>query len=188
MPDYFTQFSEVFDHLTADEEAWLRQQLTHIYVFGEKEYADGELPESLKPDEADWSGYRLWRGAGASDPDYLSFDYEFDEDDRWGRHLWVYAMDFGEPARVVELARKFLKRFRPDQCWELTFASACSNPGVGDFGGGAVFVTADEIRRNSAYDFIEQQRRLFDSRHGKPQGAENGDMEHGHHSKKGGPT
>ena len=74
------------------------------------------------------------------------------------RYLWLHADTYGEPAHVAWLIQKFLKRFRPDQCWSLTYANTCSKPRVGEFSGGAVFVTANEIKFQDASDFVEQQR------------------------------
>ena len=62
---------------------------------------------------------------------------------------------------MAHLVQKFLKKFRPDQCWSLTYATTCSKPRLGEFGGGAVFVTADSICWNSSYDFVEEQRMAF---------------------------
>ena len=90
------------------------------------------------------------------------FDYAFHDDpDRggWGRHLWVYTEECGAPENIAWLVQKFLKTFRPNQCWSLTYATTCSKPRVGEFGGGAIFVTADEIKWQNAYDFVEEQRR-----------------------------
>jgi hypothetical protein len=167
MADYYTQFSEVLSHLTADEEAWLRQQLAHVHVFGDKEYADDELPGNLDPDKADWSGFRAWRDREDLDGDTLGFEYRFDSNGEWGCYLWMYAEESGEPESVAQLVQKFLGRFCPDQCWGLTFAGTCSKPRAGAFGGGAVFVTADEIKWNDAHDFVEKERQAFDTRHGK---------------------
>ncbi len=71
------------------------------------------------------------------------------------RKIW------GDVSNVAWLVQKFLKKFRPDQCWSLTYSATCSKPRVGEFGGGAVFVTADTIRWQNAYDFIEEQRAAF---------------------------
>ena len=65
---------------------------------------------------------------------------------------------------MVHLVQKFLKRFRRDQCWSLTYANTRSKPRLGEFGGGAVFVTADEICWNDCYDFVEEQRKTFQRR------------------------
>jgi hypothetical protein len=37
---------------------------------------------------------------------------------------------------------------------------------VGEFSGGAVFVTADTIQWDNAYDFIEDQRAAFEAKRG----------------------
>ena len=83
--------------------------------------------------------------------------------DGWGRHLWFYAEESGSPDNVAWLVQKFLKRFRPDQCWSLTYAATCSKPRVGEFGGGAVFVTADD-------DLLAERLRFHRGPAGRVQG------------------
>jgi hypothetical protein len=173
MADYFTQFSEVVPNLTAEEEAWLRRQLEVVHVFGDRSFTEEELPDGLKVADADWSGHRLFlkpEGCDAEEDGNRICEYEFQDDDRparWGRHLWLYTEESGDPESVADLVQKFLKRFRPDQCWVLTFACTCSKPRVSSFGGGAVFVTADEIRSSDGSDFVNEQQKAFDSRRGK---------------------
>jgi hypothetical protein len=60
------------------------------------------------------------------------------------------------------LVQKFLRHCRHDQCWSLTYATTCSKLRLGEFGGGAVFITADDIRWNNSYDFVEEQRKAFE--------------------------
>lgn len=169
MANYYTQFSEVLTRLTDEEEIWLRQQLAYIFVFGDAEYTEDELPGDLDSRNADWSGYRLWRGVEDADPDVLELDYEFRDDspDEWGRHLWIFTEETGDPATVAYLVQQFLQRFRPEECWSLTYACTCSTPRVGDFGGGAVFVTADEMNWSDAWGLVDEQQRLFDDHHRK---------------------
>ena len=71
---------------------------------------------------------------------------------------------WGSPERVAHLVQKFLRQFRPKECWSLTYATICSKPRVGEFGGGAVFVTADTKVWKNAYDFVEAQREAFRKR------------------------
>jgi hypothetical protein len=145
--------------------------LEYIYVFGDRDYVEEEIPDNLDGNKADWFGFRAWRGCEdfrADDCDTLDFDYEFDDDDTdWGHHLWIYVEESGDPARPAQLVQKFLRRFRPDQCWGLTFAQTCSKLRVGDFGGGAVFVTADKIKWNNAFNFVEEEQRSFNVKDGK---------------------
>jgi hypothetical protein len=162
--DNYLQFSEVVANLTEQEEAWLTDQLESIRVFGEKEYPEDAVPADLADREADWSGVRFLRDKPDHDAEWdaLGFEYGFHDDTGgWGRHLWLYSDTWGDVTNVAWLVQKFLKQFRPDQCWSLTYSAACSKPRVGEFGGGAVFVTADMIRWQNAYDFIEEQRAAF---------------------------
>lgn len=171
MANNYLSFSEVIPHLTPDEEAWLRKQLETVHVFGDREYAEDEVPQDLDPANADWSGCRAWRDLDDYDPEDgepVGFQWEFHDDhdtpDGWDRHLWLYTEEWGNPSRVAHLVQKFLKDFRPDQCWVLTYATTCSKPRVGEFGGGGVFVTTEAIRWQNAYDFLEQERAAFEAR------------------------
>jgi hypothetical protein len=169
MADYYLQFSEVIANLTEQEEAWLEEQLQPIRVFGDREYPEDAVPAELTSTEEEWSGVRFLRDDPDHDPkwDVLGFEYYFHEDNDpggWGRHLWLYAEESGNADNVAWLVRKFLKRFRPDQCWWLTYATTCSKPRVGEFGGGAVFVTARGISYESAYGFVERKQKAFAKR------------------------
>ncbi len=167
MANYYTLFSEALPHLTADEEAWLRRQLEFVRVFGDSEYPEHELPDGLNLADADWSGHRLFLTPHDYDTEYDEKrigEYEFRDDDQkdgWGRHLWLYAEEGGDTDLVAAMVQQFLKRFRPDQCWSMTFAYTCSSPRVGDFGGGAVFVTAADIQWEDTDCFVEQRRQAF---------------------------
>ncbi len=167
MANHYLGFSEVLPNLTAEEEAWLKEQLTTIYVFGDKHYTDETLPEGLNALDADWSGIRAWHDLDPKpyDSDEYGFCCEFfdsESGENWGRHLWFYTEEWGELDRVVHLVRKFLKTFRPSDCWALSYAITCSKPRVGEFGGGAVFVTADDIQYFSADEFRENARDAFE--------------------------
>lgn len=166
MADNYLEFSEVLANLTEQEEAWLKEQLQPIRVFGDKEYPEDTVPAELGDAEPDWTGVRFLRDKTDRDPqwDALGFDYVFQDE---GRHLWLYTEGWGDVSNVAWLVQKFLKTFRTDQCWSLTYSTTCSKPRVGEFGGGAVFVTADALRFQDAYDFIEEQRTAFDKKRKK---------------------
>jgi len=164
--------TEVISKLSKKEEAWLKEQLQPIRVFGDREYPEDAVPAKVAETEPEWSGLRFLRDNGDYDPDCdcLGFEWSFSVDSDhggWGRHLWVYAEESGNPDNVVWLVQKFLKKFRPDQCSSLTYSTTCSKPRVGEFGGGAVFVTADEIKWQNAYGFIEDQRAAFEAKQSK---------------------
>jgi hypothetical protein len=58
---------------------------------------------------------------------------------------------------VSAFIRAFLAKFQPDDHFVLTYAETCSSPRLGEFSGGAIIVTRDEIRRLSVYDWVEHE-------------------------------
>lgn len=169
MANSYLKFSEVIPRLNAEEEAWLREQLQVVYVFDGVEYAEENLPGDLDPENADYYGCRAWRDFPGYDPECgepVGFGYRFDTDDyhypehpdlRWKCHLWIHAEEFGDPERAAHLVQKFLRRFRPEDCWALSFAIWCSKPRPREFGGGAVVVTAEAILYTDSWDFIRKR-------------------------------
>ena len=168
MADNYQEFSEVIPKLSEEEAGWLEDQLEIIFVFDGEEFTDDSLPENRSSDEADWIGCRVLRDMEDCDScpgADAGFQYELHEsdDETIGSHLWIYARDWGYVGNVAHLVRKFLERFRPDDCWSMTWSQTCSKPRVGEFGGGAVFVTAADIAWGNCYDFVEQRRAAFAS-------------------------
>ena len=100
MADNYLQFSEVIAKLTEPEEAWLKEQLQPIRVFGDKEYPEDAVPAELADTDPDWTGVRFLRDKDDHDPEWdaLGFEYSFHDDHDpggWGRHLWLYAEESG---------------------------------------------------------------------------------------------
>ncbi len=162
MANNYLEFSETLGPLTPDQEAWLQQQLEPIIVVKGAEFPEADAPEA---DEPGYRGLRFLRDYEDldDDADMAGFGVEFQGKGN-ERHLWLHAEEGGVPGRAGHLVQKFLKEFQPDQCWSLTYANTCSKACTGEFGGGAVFVTADTIRWNDCYDFVEQQRSAFERR------------------------
>jgi hypothetical protein len=166
MADHYLEFSETLTHLTDEQVDWLRNQLETVHVIDGVEYTEDKLPDT---GDGAWIGCRAYRDMEDYDADFgedVGFDYSFSEeiDDNWGQHLWVYSEEHGYVDRVAHLVQKFLRAFRPDACWSLTYAGTCSKPRVGEFGGGAVFVTATDIKYSNAWEFVEEQRKRHELR------------------------
>jgi len=90
MADYYAHFSEILENLTHEEEVWLRNQL-----------------EWLETD--DWEGPRFQLDSHDYDvscPE-VGFLYEFQDDGKGGRHLWIYSEDSGDPATPPRWCRSF---------------------------------------------------------------------------------
>lgn len=163
MAESYVQFSEVLAPLTDAEANWLRRQLAPVYVFGDRAFSEDDLPEDLTPDKADRICARAFRDLD-NDDEELGFGYEFRSDPELGQHLWLYADESGCPDLVAYLVQKFLRQFRPGACWSLTYSASCSKPRIGEFGGGALFVTAETIESFEVGDFLAQRRAALEAR------------------------
>ncbi len=170
MADNFLQFSETLDNLTAEESAWLGHQLEPIAVINGTEYPEDDDAVRNRETEPSYQGLRFLRDYEDlnDDADVQGFQIEYQADDT--NYAWFSAEANGDADRLAHLIQKFLKRFRPDQCWSLSYATTCSKLRAGEFGGGAVFVTAAEIRWQSSYAFVEQQRAAFEQNRKSHQG------------------
>ena len=172
MANHYLQFSEAVGQLTAAERDWLRRELEFVYVFGDRlggeQYTEAELPSNLSISTARWCGYRTFVDLAddlSESDEELGFEYKFLEDSQeLGSYLWLYAEEGGQPERVGHLIQKFLRQFRPSDSWSLTYATTCSKPRLGEFAGGAVFVTADAIESFDAYDFVRTQHTAHSAR------------------------
>ena len=78
MADNYLEFSEVIANLTEPEEAWLKEQLHPIHVFGDKEYSEDAVAAELADTDADWTGVRFLRDKTDHDPDWDALGFEYD--------------------------------------------------------------------------------------------------------------
>lgn len=147
MANNYLTFSEQLGRLTKEEKTWLKQQLEYI------ESDEGDLPRFLV-------------GCGEEDVDEQGFEFEFLSSAASGRYLWLYAEESGNPQHVAILVQKFLQAFRPRECWSLTYACWCDKPRIGEFGGGAVFVTAEEIQEQYVDGLIHEWRKAYHAKQG----------------------
>lgn len=146
MADNYLTFSEVIAHLTTDEEQWLHKYLQpprdEDFDSWTEEKQQAWLEEHGVDDFYDWPG----------------FQYEICDRERVGRRLWLYTEESGNTETVTRVVQAFLKRFRPADCFALSYAITCSKMRVGEFGGGAIFVTTDSVEWIDSYDWVEEKQ------------------------------
>ena len=148
MANNYTQFSEVIPRLTPDEEAWIREQLD-----------SGAMQDESRRSQLAWK-------PEFEDIDYVTFEWSVEDDndedvDSCGRHLWLHSDESGSPIDVAAFVQAFLKKFRPDQSFALTWADTCSKPRVGEFSGGALFITAHAVEVCSPFEWLGEREREF---------------------------
>lgn len=119
MANNYLQFSCVLPVTEPAERAWWERLLAT------QDDEDGDLLRIVDPD-----------GFG-----YRGFGAELDDDG-----VWFYADEFGDPDRVARVVQEFFRQCDKDGFFGFEWAETCSKPRVDEFSGGAVLVTADEIR------------------------------------------
>jgi hypothetical protein len=142
MADNYLEFSVALDLKSDEERRWLQQQLEEV----EHEAGD-DMPRFLLdyPD----------RDEGET---FAGFEVAWHDDS-----VSFYAEEGVNVGHLVHLVQKFLRQFRPNEAWSVTWAETCSKPHVDEFGGGAAFVTADEVKWMSAHQFVEEQLAAFEA-------------------------
>ena len=163
MADYYLEFYETVSGLSEPEAAWLADQLLCIAVIGGVAYPADEIPEGATTGQVDWLGPRFLLGVEGYEesPEEPAFCFKLGVDDDEGdcdRYLWLYSEDHADLDQVALLAQNFLREFRPADVWTITYATTCSKPRVGAFGGGAGIVTADTIVWYDAETIADEAR------------------------------
>jgi hypothetical protein len=149
MADDYRKFSTWIRNVTAEERAWIDRVL-RMNQGGDAHRVASNLgldPNDL-PDE--------------SFPDFL---WEF-EDHAGAAYLSLYAEHFVDVEHVAWFAQHFLQRFRPQDWFGMEYADTCSQPRIGCFQGGAVFVTATDMQFHHTGGWLSRQVGKFASEQG----------------------
>ena len=80
-----------------------------------------------------------------------------------GRCFRVFSAGGGEPLYLARLVQRFLERFRPEECWSLSYAETCNKTCVREFGGGGIVVTATEVFVQTTGDYLDEVEHLIRS-------------------------
>lgn len=183
MTDTFTKFSEAITHLTDEERAWLTQQTDeelirvaaeHIQQLDEIQQLPQEEREQARlesiaaytnhaseydekfphPDKVVLARHYLMSG-------WLGFEYDIRLDNspknNWGKYFWIYSETNADFDAVLILIQEFIRKFRPDMVFTLTWAEVCNRSVVGESGGGAVIITATEDKWIDTHSWVENE-------------------------------
>jgi hypothetical protein len=147
MADNYQLFSEIIPTLTQEERALAER------VLGCTQQQDraGDAAKILKEAGLNMDAVDL--------DDWPGFQWSIDSPDS---ELWLYGEEFGNVSHVAEFVRAFLARFRPADCWQLTWAETCSKPRIGEFGGGGLFVTASRVSYCVPHDWLRRRKKKFE--------------------------
>lgn len=150
MANNYTQFSEKILLNNGKEMLWWKQ---HLDITEETRDAWDEEGRPIT-DEARFF-YRTTEGG--SD---WSFNHRVKIDMETTRYcVWFSSWKNGNVDQVAKLVQLFAQEMRPDLHFTLSWADTCDKLRIGEFGGGAVIVTKDEIRYFSTFEWLSEQEK-----------------------------
>ena len=154
MANNYLQFSEIIHLQSGEERDWIK---SHLEIFNlvtedQDDNPNGDEQERIM----DLYGLR-------GEELEFGFDWHFDD---YLSQLHIYGEEFGNIDHVAIFAQEYLKKFHPDKAFCATWSVSCDQMEVGEFGGGAVFVTADEIQWMSAHDWRDKKWKEFKEKRG----------------------
>lgn len=140
MQTNFLQFSQVIKNLTDEEASWFVDYIEH------RRNGFDTQGKELEDDE---------KGT------YPDFRFVIMQDENWGIYAWFFADDNGSVEQVAETVKEFLLKFRPHECFTMTWAEYAHEPRVEEFDGGAIFVTARDIKIFHAGEWAYNLEKAF---------------------------
>ena len=118
--------------------------------------------DKLTPTEVTWLETKF--NESNKDPD-AEYTGEMQIEKRTnGADLWLHEEEGADLECLAEFLQAFLKENRPDSHIDFEWANTCSKPRLNEFGGGALFITADRISGMSTYSFCEEKRIEFEDK------------------------
>lgn len=157
MADHYTQFSTLIGHLKKREEKWLEEFLRPPTL----ELEDDALLKKWMADRG-----HPYKELDEEPEFWPHFDWEFGTQGkgRCPRYLWIYSTEAGNVDFVGYVVQEFLQKFRSNQCFSMEWASTCSKPLADGFGGGAIFVTADEVKYITTSSWVDGELSFFNGK------------------------
>jgi hypothetical protein len=70
--------------------------------------------------------------------------------------LWLYCEEGYDGEQLAVFVRELICRFMPDYIFTMTVAETCSKPRVGEFGGGWMVISKDEVMGGNTWDEAEK--------------------------------
>lgn len=144
----YLQFCEALSLKSPEEEAWFRRYLDASNMDDESNW-DGDF--NPKTDEA-----KFWAPVLNEDEESMAcFESRFADIDG-KRCLVVYSEDHANTDHIAKLVQHFFREMRPEgkDGFTLSWAETCDKSLPGQFGGGALFVTKDEVHYLSTWQWL----------------------------------
>jgi hypothetical protein len=167
MADNYTVFATVIDLDNEEQADWVRRQLEPETLNALRDYEydhQDQRPIPVPGFAADIALAEHILSGGDAQFDFALIPSGSND----GKYnLELFAEECGDTDAVAIFAQAFLKKFAPGECFSFCWAAACSKMREDEFGGGGIFVTADEITYINSFQWCAEQQEAFRAKHGK---------------------
>ena len=149
MANHYLQFSEQIDDIPPDGIKWARKVLDFIAEDNDCTEAAEDVLKGLLYIEGN---------LGTDVEEWPDFKVDIDVNS-----IWFHSEEFDNIRNIGMFVQALIKRFMPDYIFSLTWAETCSKPRLGEFGGGCMVVSKDEIKSWNVYSqarqYVEELRK-----------------------------
>jgi len=152
MANNYLQFSFALKLKSKKEKAWCLDHLTFLSKIHEEcDRMQIDPTEHPRSDEYEKfiEDYNLY-----GDEDDLSFRCDVKDG-----AVYIDSGESGDADHAAIFAQKFLASFDSDDGIGFSYSVTCDKLRVDEFGGGAFFITKDEMKHINVYDWIDERRR-----------------------------
>jgi hypothetical protein len=149
MADNYMQFSEQIDGMTAQEKAWVYSMPDGIEVSDDPQYKDTKEWTAAMNKLLEEHGIETKEIQDTLDM-FPHFGWECD------KHWHLYLEESGFLEHVAVVVQAFIRKFRPEMVFKLTWCEYCNKMRVGEFGGGWLVVNKDEAVYGNTYQQADE--------------------------------
>lgn len=150
MSDNFVQLCEGIDMASDEERVWA---VDHLGILARVEDDDTIDDYEDHPEYAEYNRiFGLYQIEDTGDKSSFEFDYNIEDG-----VFYVTIDDCGSVDKAAIFMQQYLLKFQPESCLTMTWAETCSRSLPGEFGGGAAFITAEDIEWMGAHDWCRRR-------------------------------
>ena len=151
MANHYVQFSVAFRIQNDEERKWCDGHLSladRIFKSCDEHAMEMEEHPMFQELEQLVADYKL-----EEYDEHIGFDFEI----RHGE-IFIFAEESGNPDNAALFVQKFLQKFDQKSGVGFSYCTSCDKMRPNEFGGGAFFVTADEIKHIDVFQWVDDRR------------------------------
>ena len=154
MSNNYLEFSEQIVDLTDEEKQWIESIPDRGDFEDNEAYEDEAAAYKAYAEALEKHGIDAYDCVTEDNIDvFPHFTSKINEGDWW---ISTQGEEWGYPSHVACCVQGFIKKFRPDFVFRLTWCEYSDKPRIGEFGGGWLVVTQDRVVYGNTWQAAEE--------------------------------